>query len=313
MGANGISEQIIGAPAFFPTVWGWIKRWFDPITTSKIFILSHHDLLPTLEAFIEPANIPKKYGGQLDYTFGDKPVLDPAMAKVLTFEDGRKEFPRGPMFWINNGKKGEEEKGFDMEAIAVGAEGGKERREKVCRIETRFPETTTEMNGHADPVAIRKEMLTAPTETDLPSTLQSEAPSSQPKTSKTEEEGKPEVNGEQPVVQEGKLIPASRPEPVTFITATEGVDTLNEKTGNLTLNGNGEANGPHQTKTANLLDPAVTVNKNVATENAHVHHEAGGKVDAVGGGVEEADKAQMSENHDRGLVEKVKEQVEISA
>ena len=32
--------QIIGAPAFFPTVWGWIKRWFDPNTTSKIFILS---------------------------------------------------------------------------------------------------------------------------------------------------------------------------------------------------------------------------------------------------------------------------------
>lgn len=23
---------IIGAPSFFPTVWGWIKRWFDPIT-----------------------------------------------------------------------------------------------------------------------------------------------------------------------------------------------------------------------------------------------------------------------------------------
>jgi hypothetical protein len=62
MGANGISEQIIGAPAFFPTVWGWIKRWFDPITTSKIFILSHHDLLPTLEAFIEPANIPNMEG-----------------------------------------------------------------------------------------------------------------------------------------------------------------------------------------------------------------------------------------------------------
>src|SRR5438034_8056022 len=29
-------NQIIGAPSFFPTVWGWIKRWFDPVTTSKI-------------------------------------------------------------------------------------------------------------------------------------------------------------------------------------------------------------------------------------------------------------------------------------
>jgi hypothetical protein len=192
------------------------------------------------------------------------------MAKVLTFEDGRKEFPRGPMFWIDNGKKGEEGKGFDMEAIAVGAEEGKVRREKVCRIETRFPEIATEMNGHADSVAIRKEMLTAPTETDLPSTLQSEAPPAQPEPAKVEGEGKAEVNGEQPVVQEGKLIPASRPEPVTFVTATEGVDTLNEKTGNLALNGNGEPKGPHQTKTATLLDPAVAVNgTEVGKEDAH--------------------------------------------
>ena len=40
---------IIGAPSFFPTVWGWIKRWFDPITVSKIFIpVSYtHLTLPT--------------------------------------------------------------------------------------------------------------------------------------------------------------------------------------------------------------------------------------------------------------------------
>jgi hypothetical protein len=308
--------KIIGAPAFFPTVWAWIKRWFDPITTSKIFILSHHDLLPTLEAFIDPANIPKKYGGQLDYAFGDKPVLDPAMAKVLTFEDGRKEFPRGPMFWINEGKKGEEAKGFEMEALAVGAEGGKERREKICTISTKYPETATEMNGHADPVAVRKELLTAPTETDLPSTIQKETPASQSEPAKAEEEGKSEVNGEQPVVQGGKLIPASRPEPVTFATATEGVDTLNEKTENLALNGNGEAKGPHQTKTANLLDPSLSTNGDVATENAHQHHAASDVADAaVGGGVEEADKAHTSENHagSGGLVEKMKEQVGVSA
>lgn len=27
---------IIGAPSFFPTVWGWIKRWFDPITVVSL-------------------------------------------------------------------------------------------------------------------------------------------------------------------------------------------------------------------------------------------------------------------------------------
>ena len=23
---------VVGAPSFFPTVWEWAKRWFDPIT-----------------------------------------------------------------------------------------------------------------------------------------------------------------------------------------------------------------------------------------------------------------------------------------
>ncbi|KAE9371627.1 CRAL/TRIO domain-containing protein [Stipitochalara longipes BDJ] len=296
---------IIGAPAFFPTVWGWIKRWFDPITTSKIFILSHHDLLPTLEAFIEPANIPKKYGGQLDYTFGDKPVVDPAMEKFINWEGDRKEFPRGPMYWVNSngdGKGREGKEGFDMEALAVGAEGGKLRREKVCRISTQFPVTATEMNGHANP-ALKKEMLTAPTEVDLPSTLQAEIPLRQePSKPATEARG---AEGENVAVQEGTLIPASRPEPVTFVTAAEGVETLNEKTGNLALNG--EAKGPHQTKTANLLDPAVAVNGNgVGKEDAHVHLEAGKQ--AVGGGVEDADRA-----HGGGLVEKVGEKIGVSA
>ncbi|PMD30679.1 CRAL/TRIO domain-containing protein [Hyaloscypha variabilis F] len=287
---------IIGAPAFFPTVWGWIKRWFDPITTSKIFILSHHDLLPTLESFIDPANIPKKYGGQLDYTFGDKPVPDPAMEKYISWEGERKEFPRGPMYWVNSngdgkGKAGKE--GFDMEALAVGAEGGKERREKVCRIATQFPVSATDTvtNGHANPLL--KEMLTAPTEVDLPSTIQ--ASSLQQEPSKPAEA---EV-----AVQEGTLIPASRPEPVTFVTAAEGIETLNEKTDTLALNG--EAKGPHQTKTANLLDPSVAVNGNaVGTEDAHQHVEKGQK--AVGGGVEEADRA-------HGGLERVKENITVSA
>ncbi|CRK45614.1 hypothetical protein BN1723_019779, partial [Verticillium longisporum] len=43
---------VIGAPSFFTTVWGWVKRWFDPITVSKIFILSEAEVKPTLEAYI---------------------------------------------------------------------------------------------------------------------------------------------------------------------------------------------------------------------------------------------------------------------
>ncbi|KAF3479689.1 CRAL/TRIO domain-containing protein [Arthroderma uncinatum] len=80
-------KKIIGAPVFFPTVWGWIKRWFDPGTTSKIFILSAADVQPTLSSFMDPADIPKRYGGELDWDWGDMPNLDePARALVGSCE-----------------------------------------------------------------------------------------------------------------------------------------------------------------------------------------------------------------------------------
>ncbi|KAE8372854.1 CRAL-TRIO domain-containing protein [Aspergillus bertholletiae] len=75
---------IIGAPSFFPTVWGWIKRWFDPVTTSKIFILSSAEVLPTLTSFMDPTTIPKQYGGQLDWQWGDMPNLDDEARKLVS-------------------------------------------------------------------------------------------------------------------------------------------------------------------------------------------------------------------------------------
>jgi hypothetical protein len=234
------------------------------------------------------------------------------MEHLIKWEGDRKEFPRGPMYWVNSGGEGEGETGragktgFDMEALAVGAEGGNERREKVCRLETRFPETAVEINGHADPVAIKKEMLTAPTETDLPSTLLQVPGQPQPQ-GEVKEEGKAEGE-EKVVIQEGALIPASRPEPVSFVTATEGIDTLNEKTDNLALNGGIESpkengNGPHQTTTANLLDSSVALNGKAASDSA------------VGTGVEEADKAHKNGSQDvgGGMVEQAKETIEVSA
>ncbi|KAK2820054.1 hypothetical protein FQN49_007766 [Arthroderma sp. PD_2] len=78
---------IIGAPVFFPTVWGWIKRWFDPGTTSKIFILSPADVQPTLSAYMDAADIPKRYGGELEWDWGDMPNLDePARALAGSLE-----------------------------------------------------------------------------------------------------------------------------------------------------------------------------------------------------------------------------------
>ncbi|CAI6338884.1 unnamed protein product [Periconia digitata] len=123
---------IIGAPGFFPTVWGWVKRWFDPITVSKIFILSPQNVYPTLTQYIDPENIPKKYGGQLDFKWGDMPHLEPELDAQIKWEkpatqNGKNTFPIGPLMW---------EKGADgqLKAIAVGHENGQPRRRTIFTI-----------------------------------------------------------------------------------------------------------------------------------------------------------------------------------
>lgn len=123
---------IIGAPAFFPTVWGWIKRWFDPMTVSKIFILSASDVLPTLSQYIDPENIPKKYGGKLDFERGSMPILEPEIDAQIKWEspavqNGKNTFPIGPIRW----EKGEN---GAMRAVAVGKENGEPRRRVVFTI-----------------------------------------------------------------------------------------------------------------------------------------------------------------------------------
>ena len=123
-------HQIVGAPTFFPTVWGWIKRWFDPITVSKIFILSDRNVFPTLSTFIDPENIPKKYGGKLDFKFGQLPTFDPAYSDCLVWKDGKsgqgRRLPEGPLVWIKRDQ--------EMDLMAVGSAGGKERREVLATL-----------------------------------------------------------------------------------------------------------------------------------------------------------------------------------
>ncbi|KAJ6034573.1 uncharacterized protein N7446_009324 [Penicillium canescens] len=117
---------IIGAPAFFPTVWGWIKRWFDPGTTSKIFILSASEVQPTLTSFMEPSSIPKQYGGELDWTWGEMPNLDePARELLQGLEqdqvegEKRKDILKGPILFEGDHLK------------VLGTVDGKDRRETI--------------------------------------------------------------------------------------------------------------------------------------------------------------------------------------
>lgn len=142
------TTQILGAPVFFSTVWSWIKRWFDPVTVSKIFILSQHEVLPVLSSFIDIKNIPKQYGGELDFEWCQMPNLDPKIKELATWENGFTEFPKGPMYWVPT------EEGKTIEALARGTVDQKERNIKVCSIPVAFPpvhEKTEEVatNGEA--------------------------------------------------------------------------------------------------------------------------------------------------------------------
>ncbi|KAK6972160.1 CRAL-TRIO domain-containing protein [Favolaschia claudopus] len=97
---------LIGAPSFFPTVWGWIKRWFDPVTTSKIFVLAAADVQPTLTRFMRPADLPKKYGGELEWEYGMPPSFDSEIAKVVKGRIKEEGWVRGPLRWVGDGQGG---------------------------------------------------------------------------------------------------------------------------------------------------------------------------------------------------------------
>lgn len=250
---------IIGAPIFFPTVWGWIKKWFDPITTSKIFILGHHEMKKTLETFIDPANIPKKYGGQLDFEFGDHAVLDPALKNVLKWEGENNDFVPGPMYWVDEEGRGESGSGTgEMRAIAAGSSNKEERKVTVCTIFKSPAEASTAANGHAvgsqgngkatEGGSESTDATFATAGTGAAAVAMAESPKAETETPK-----EPEATH---VVEGGKLVPASRPEPVSFHTAPEGLSqlSLSEKSEHVV-----PSEGPHSITTANLSDPNVNL------------------------------------------------------
>lgn len=141
---------IVGAPVFFSTVWAWLKRWFDPVTVSKIFILAPNDVVPTLRAYIDPANIPKAYGGQLDFEWPDLPAMDPKFREVAIFENGFTDFPVGPLYWRPMAG------GDRMECIAVGSVNHVRRAQRVCTMPRPCPTGTEEAQDSDTDSDLRK-------------------------------------------------------------------------------------------------------------------------------------------------------------
>lgn len=134
---------VVGAPSFFPTVFNWAKKWcgfsrqlptlisrnahrvcdcdcrFDPGTVEKIHILGS----PTeLQEFMPLDNIPKEYGGGLDWTYGQPPALG-EVERAKLGADGDKL--QGPICWDRE----------ESRLRYLGKEGGK-RREGARATET---------------------------------------------------------------------------------------------------------------------------------------------------------------------------------
>jgi hypothetical protein len=111
----------------------------------------------TLEKYIAPENIPRKYGGTLDFKFGMLPILEPAIVDTLDWTiteaapttavvaanghkvapkdtNAARSFPIGPIKWQATTQSSIEE----LDAITVGSVDGKSRREVVARLKTEW-------------------------------------------------------------------------------------------------------------------------------------------------------------------------------
>lgn len=92
---------------------------------SKIFILSKHEVKSTLSRYMDTKDFPKRYGGDLDWEWGELPDLDGETRAALE-KDGNKGWVRGPCLWL------------DGQRVVVGSEKGKLRREDA-EIEKKKP------------------------------------------------------------------------------------------------------------------------------------------------------------------------------
>ena len=99
---------------------------------SKACIVPQGEELSMLSSTIDPVNIPRKYGGQLDYGFGMMPNLDSEIKTILkwtiaTSGKSLEAMPIGPMKWTNSedGKRA---------AIETGSINGKQRKDKIATL-----------------------------------------------------------------------------------------------------------------------------------------------------------------------------------
>ena len=199
----------------------------------------------TLEKYIDPANIPKKYGGQLDFNFGDMPVLEPAIVNALDMKEGCSGLPKqrgeptlpvGPIKW-------HEGRGKEMEAIGVGlqSDDGTMRKTTLARVHTDFQG----MHG-----VTRGPPHNTPIDWNLEKVVTTAGTSTQPKEEGDLFYGADLVNGNSP----GTSTPQSKDTNATAANPTSSNSTVPPPTMDPTIS----AGGPENTSATLPAQPAET-------------------------------------------------------
>lgn len=120
--------KVVGAPAFFKSVWEAISQWFDSETRSKIFVLSPSESTTFLLSHIAASDLPKEYGGELEWKWQDQPNLDQStrhlVDEVYQKTDRGEVFSKGPLIFQDGCIR------------LVGSLYGLPRRNAFCRLET---------------------------------------------------------------------------------------------------------------------------------------------------------------------------------
>lgn len=93
---------VVGAPAFFSIVFGWVKRWFGEGVVGRIAIVGEKEMEDVLRAAVDVKDLPVQYGGDLQWEYGS--VMMDEDVKMAVESDGREGWIEGPCYW-ENGKR----------------------------------------------------------------------------------------------------------------------------------------------------------------------------------------------------------------
>jgi hypothetical protein len=108
-------------------MWAIMRKWLDPDTAEKVQIPTASEALATLTKYIDPENIPRRFGGNFDWSHGMPVDLDVGVRRALMWR-GEQKLPQGPIKW-------ELDKSGGRTAVAVGSVDGTPRADKIAVLE----------------------------------------------------------------------------------------------------------------------------------------------------------------------------------